>query len=218
MAKRRRSQTRTWARDGDVGRRRADVSGYWLRGGGAVPAAAGAITTLPCAICGHRGRGQARVRFLPHGLHVWLCAVHGNLAFLLRDGGREFARRLHRRWVSNGEFGPRRRLALAAHVERIRRLAGAGDKPGSHSWPKLRREAERRFAAGDDPATVIHDLRLDVSGGPAVAPSLRTFRRWFAEGRWLLPAPPAPADHPPIAEMATPPEPCTPAKPPHDTS
>jgi hypothetical protein len=150
---------------------------------------------FPCVVCGHGGRGQARVRFLPHGIHVWLCAAHGTVGFMTRDGGREFARRLQVRWQSSEEFGPRRRASLSAHLERVRRLGGALDKPGSHAWPRLRREAERRFAAGDDPATVIRELRLDVSGGPAVAPSLRSFRRWFAQGRWLLPAPPLATTH-----------------------
>jgi hypothetical protein len=167
---------------------------------------------FPCGICGHGRRGEAHVRFLPHGLHVWLCQTHGSLAFITRDGGREFARRLQIRWQSNEEFGPRRRLALTAHVERIRRLGGASDKPGSHAWPRLRKEAERRFAAGDDPTTVIRELRLDVSGGPAVAPSLRSFRRWFAEGRWLLPPPPTPTTHPSPPLMPIPQDPVPPVR------
>ena len=204
MAERRGSRKRT---RGTASRRRGGSSAR----GGSLPQQGSARVApnrqgiaVPCAICGHRGRGEARVRFLPHGLHVWLCAVHGKVAFLVRDGGREFARRIQRRWQSDGEFGTRRRLALTAHLERIQHLGGAGDKPGSHSWPQLRRDAEHRFAAGDDPATVIRDLRLDISGGPAVAPSLRSFRRWFAEGRWLLPPPPTPTAHPVPPQMPTP--------------
>lgn len=168
---------------------------------------------LPCALCGHHGRGPAHVRFLPHGIHVWLCAVHGSLAFLTRNGGREFARRLQLRWEQSAAFGPRRRLALNAHLDRVRLLGAAADKPGSHSWPRLRRDAERRFAAGDDPATVIHELRVDVAGGSALAPSLRTFRRWFAEGRWLIPEPE------PAAQVPTSgPPPRTTNAPPHDVA
>jgi hypothetical protein len=50
----------------------------------------------------------------------------------------------------------------------------------------LRREAERRFAAGESPRTVIDDLRRTYGQGPAVVPSLRTMRRWFTQARWLI--------------------------------
>lgn len=210
MARRRGSRSHNRPHPTGGARRAPQTRSVDSAGRAFLPGPGGQPIVVPCAICGHGGRGVTRVRFLPHGLHVWLCAVHGRLAFLLRDGGREFARRLHGRWLSNGEYGPRRRLALMAHLERIRQLAGASDKPGSHSWPKLRQEAERRFAAGDDPATVIRELRLEVSGGPAVAPSLRTFRRWFAEGRWLLPPPPPQPAAPTAATgPPAPPEPPT---------
>ena len=199
MAPRRAGRVRA-GRSGPTRQREGRASG-----GGPVHAprlSAGGAFAMPCTLCGHGGRGEARVRFLPHGVYVWLCSVHGSLTFISRDYGREFARRLQQRWQSSGVFGTRRRQALIAHVERLRRVGGDADKPGSHSWPKLRREAGRRFAAGDDPATVIAELRLDVSGGPAVAPSIRTFRRWFAQGRWLVPPPPdETADPTPAAQQ-----------------
>ena len=49
----------------------------------------------------------------------------------------------------------------------------------------LRREAERRFAAGEPPAQVISELRQTYRDGPAMVPSLRTMRRWFTQARWL---------------------------------
>lgn len=70
-------------------------------------------------------------------------------------------------------------------------MAGVGrDQPGSYSWPKLRNEAERRFAAGEDPRVVIADLRENNADGPALAPSVRTMRRWFTQRRWLDTPPP----------------------------
>jgi hypothetical protein len=35
---------------------------------------------------------------------------------------------------------------------------------------------------------VIVELRQSQTGGPALVPSIRTMRRWFAQGRWLLPS------------------------------
>lgn len=58
--------------------------------------------------------------------------------------------------------------------------------PGSYSWPLLRREAERRFATGEAPESVIADLRESYRDGPAMVPSVRTMRRWFTDARWLV--------------------------------
>ena len=141
----------------------------------------------PCAICRHRGRGPSGLRFLTHGVHLWLCASHGSAAFMLRDGGGEFVQRLVGIWTSEGALGHRRRAALTAHIERLRLASDGRDKPGSHTWPKLRREAEQRFAAGEPPAIVIDELRGSYRDAAAIIPSVRTMRRWFAQGRWLIP-------------------------------
>ena len=103
-----------------------------------------------------------------------------------REGGRELVRRLTGIWSASDALGLRRRAALAAHIERLRLANDGRDKPGSHTWPKLRREAEQRFAAGETPALVIDELRHDYGDGPAIVPSVRTMRRWFAQGRWLV--------------------------------
>lgn len=175
-----------------------------------VPGAHSAATP-PCAICRRRGRGISTPRFLTHGVFVWLCATHGNDAFVFRRGGHEFADRLRAVWAAIGALGTRRRMALATHVHRLRSsLAGSG-KPGSHSWPRLRREAEARFAAGEAPAIVIAELRSLHGEGPARPPSVRTMRRWFGQARWLArPAVPqqgstvSPASHRPAP--TTPPD------------
>jgi hypothetical protein len=142
----------------------------------------------PCVICGPRGRGPSRPRFLTHGVYAWLCAVHGSDDFAQRAGGSEFVRCLQRSWTAAGAFGARRRAALATHLHRLRQAIVDRQKPGSHTWPRLRREAERRFAAGEPPRLVIAELRGAHQGEPALVPSVRTMRRWFAQGRWLLPS------------------------------
>lgn len=161
-----------------------------------VPMTEGSATSVtapgpPCAICRHRGRGPRGLRFLTHGVHVWLCASHGSAEFMRRDGGGEFVQRLTGIWAAAGALGQRRRAALAGHIERLRLAIDGRDKPGSHTWPKLRREAEQRFAAGEPPALVIDELRRSYRDGPAIVPSVRTMRRWFAQGRWLIPPRPA---------------------------
>lgn len=138
-----------------------------------------------CAICGHAGRGP-RTRFhLTHGISVWLCEAHQRDAFKRRRSGREFAERLAAVWAACGVLTVRRRDALEAHVRRIQTATTDREQPGSYSWPMLRREAERRFAAGEPPAHVISELRDTYRDGPAMVPSIRTMRRWFTQARWL---------------------------------
>ena len=145
----------------------------------------------PCAICGHSGRGPCAPRHLTHGVVVWLCRAHGNDGFMGKRYGLEFVERLAAAWVACGVSTARRRAALHAHVRRIRSAGTPRSRPGSYSWPVLRREAERRFAAGEPPNQVIAELRRDHRDGPAMVPSVRTMRRWFSQARWLMqPSPP----------------------------
>ena len=144
----------------------------------------------PCAICRHGGRGPSAVRFLTHGVYLWLCWAHGSAEFMRRGGGGEFVQRLAGVWTASGALGFKRRAALAAHIVRLRVALEGRHKPGSHTWPKLLQEAEQRFAAGESPAVVIDDLRRSHRDGPALVPSLRTMRRWFAQGRSLVPTAP----------------------------
>jgi hypothetical protein len=140
----------------------------------------------PCLICAGPGEGERARLFLTHGVSVWLCAAHRAPGFLRRRAGRDLVATLGALWSGAGCFGARRRRALEDHLRRVRQPgAGARRRPGSYSWPALRKEAERRFGAGEPPVVVIGELRAHHQDGPARAPSVRTMRRWFADGRWL---------------------------------
>ena len=104
-----------------------------------------------------------------------------------RDGGLAFVDRVAAAWAASDALTMRRRAALNAYLRRLRDAATPRELPGSYSWPALRREAERRFAAGEPPSKVIEDLRRTYADAPAVVPSLRTMRRWFTQARWLVP-------------------------------
>jgi hypothetical protein len=140
----------------------------------------------PCLICAGPGEGPRARLFLTHGVSVWLCAAHRAPAFLRRRAGRDLVASLGALWSGAGCFGARRRRALEDHLRRVRQPGTrTGRRPGSYSWPALRREAERRFGEGEPPAGVIAELRAHHREGPARAPSVRTMRRWFNDGRWL---------------------------------
>lgn len=136
-----------------------------------------------CAIC-VRSRPTTTLH-LTHGVAVELCAAHADDQYVRRRGGAVLAERLRRIWSAHRILTRRRDAALRAHCRRVRLGPQRRDRPGSYSWPELRREAEARFAAGDDPVGVIAELRARHARGAAVAPTVRTMRRWFADGRWL---------------------------------
>ena len=123
---------------------------------------------LPCAICGNSGRGPRTQRHLTHGVAVWLCDTHGSGAFMHRRAGREFTDRVAAVWTASGVLTVRRKQALEAHLRRVQMVGAERDRPGSYSWPALRREAERRFTAGEPPLEVIADLRGTYRDGPAM--------------------------------------------------
>ena len=148
----------------------------------------GWLDGMPCAICGGEPEAPLAQRHLTHGVSVWLCDQHASDAFARRDGGVEFVERLARVWAAAGALSARRMAALRAHVQRVRHAGVQRGRPGSYSWPLLRQEAERRFAAGQPPGTVITELRKSYADGPAMVPSIRTMRRWFTQARWLAPA------------------------------
>ncbi len=143
-------------------------------------------SSLPCAICGRAGRGPRAERHLTHGVSIWLCDAHRSDAFMRRRSGKEFVERLAAVWLSSGVLTLRRRQALDSHLRHIQTASADRQQPGSYSWPSLRREAERRFAAGEKPAQVIAELRHSYRDGPAMVPSIRTMRRWFTQARWLV--------------------------------
>ncbi len=55
----------------------------------------------------------------------------------------------------------------------------ARERPGSYSWPALRREAEQRSAAGPRPAARHPGTPGPSHGLSRDAPSPRTMRRWY---------------------------------------
>jgi hypothetical protein len=126
---------------------------------------------------------------MTHGITIWLCDHHRSDTYMQRRSGGEFVERLAAAWAAAGMLTIRRRDALSAHCQRIEAGDTKREQPGSYSWPQLRREAERRYAAGEAPAKVIHELRQNYRDGPAMVPSIRTMRRWFTQARWLTTQP-----------------------------
>lgn len=145
-----------------------------------------------CAICVERTRGRTERLDLGYGVRVWLCEAHASAAFQTQRSGRDFVLTLQRLWDAHGCLTRNRSRALDAHVERLRAQARATRRPGSYAWPALRREAERRFAAGGSLAAVARQMRDALAAAPAQPPSRRTLQRWRHERRWLhlLAAPP----------------------------
>ncbi|MEA2208254.1 MAG: hypothetical protein QOF54_731 [Solirubrobacteraceae bacterium] len=144
-----------------------------------------------CAICIDRTRGKTLQRQLTHGVTIWLCEGHHSIEFMRHNAGRDFVVTLQRIWHSQGCLTRSRSKALAAHLTTIKTLARAvtRTRPGSYAWPKLRREAEDAFARGELVLATINRLRERHAHDHATVPSIRTMRRWFAQGRWMrLPA------------------------------
>jgi len=139
----------------------------------------------PCLICMGPGQGERAQLHLPHGVSVWLCAAHRSSEFQARRAGRDLVASLLHAWGAAGCLTPARRRALDVHQARLAVPPRARGLPGSYAWPELRREAERRFAAGEAPSRVIRELRRGAAGSAAHPPSARTMRRWFDEGRWM---------------------------------
>ena len=146
-----------------------------------------------CALCAGPGGGSVAELHLTHNVTVMLCVVHRSLGFLRQAAGLDFTEALRVLWAAAGCLTESRRRALRAHQRRVGSARPLKPPPGSYAWPHLRRLAEERFAAGEAPNRVIHEIRAanDRPGG-ARAPSYRTMRRWFDEGRWM--APPGPGE------------------------
>jgi hypothetical protein len=142
-----------------------------------------------CAICLDRTRGTTLERQLTHGVKVWLCQGHHSVEFMRRNAGRDFVVSLMRIFQSHGGMTRAQSRALDAHLAATRglgrRAAAPRRKPGSYSWPCLRREAELAFARGDGILTTIGRLRARHALDHARVPSIRTMRRWFSDCRWL---------------------------------
>jgi hypothetical protein len=140
-----------------------------------------------CAICLDRTRGKTLERQLTHGVKIWLCEGHHSVEFMRSNAGRDLAVTLLRIWRSHGCLTRSRSKALDAHLNAVRALAHPTPRrlAGSYAWPKLRLEAEQAFARGERVLAAIQRLREQHAHDHATAPSIRTMRRWFAQGRWM---------------------------------
>lgn len=136
-----------------------------------------------CAICS--APRPTRPYHLTHGLAVNLCVVHRSESYLRRRRGTVFTDALRQLWVAHGIHTTRRERALIHHRRRVIGTPADRPRPGSYAWPAVRRDAEKRFARGDDPGEVAGAIRRRLAGSVATAPALRTIRRWFTDGRWL---------------------------------
>jgi hypothetical protein len=141
-----------------------------------------------CAICVERTRGRTRPVELGYGVTVHLCQGHASPEFQTQRGGRDLVLTLQRLWRAHGCLTVARSSALRRHLAACSG-AEARPRPGSYSWPTLRRQAEAAFAAGNPAQAVIAALRHRHAAGLATPPSTRTMRRWHAERRWLARAP-----------------------------
>lgn len=150
--------------------------------------------TPMCAICAGPGEGIRAEHHMTHGIVVWLCESHRSAEFQRRRAGRDFVASLGAIWKAAGSVTRRHQKALNAHLRRVRPEPATRERPGSYAWAELRREAERRFARGQDPQSVIADLQQAAITG-ASRPSYRTLRRWFSEARWLHLTPAARTGH-----------------------
>ena len=136
-----------------------------------------------CAICGGRGNGRREELHLSHGISVWLCGEHRSREFQRSRAGRDFTASLSHVWRAAGRMTRRHQQALDAHLTRMTLPEPNERQKGSYAWKELRGEAERRFAAGEDPRRVIDELARRPLRG-ASGPSCRTLRRWFTDSRW----------------------------------
>jgi hypothetical protein len=90
-----------------------------------------------------------------------------------RRSGRDFVLTLQRLWGAHGCLTAARSRALSTHLAEMTERPGS-PKPGSYSWPALRRLAEDEFAEGGPPMPTITRLRGLYSGE----------RRWVEPDRY----------------------------------
>jgi hypothetical protein len=152
--------------------------------------ARGLSTKQPvCAICVERTTGRTQKVTLGYAVEVWLCAGHASRDFQTRRSGRDFVGTLSGIWRANGCLTAARSRALHAHLASLTTRA-ARPRPGSYTWPALRRRLEEAYATGVRPADVADSVQARYSAWPARPPSRRTLERWAAQRRWLTRPPP----------------------------
>ena len=138
-----------------------------------------------CAICVDRTRGRTQIVRLTNRVSVHLCAAHASSEFQTRRGGRDFVRTLLGVWRANECLTLARSRALDAHLARLAGPPPQRPRPGSYSWPALRRRLEHAYARGAMPAAVAPEVHERYADAPATPPSRRTIQRWHAQRRWL---------------------------------
>jgi hypothetical protein len=141
-----------------------------------------------CAICVDRTRGRTRRVTLTNRVSVHLCEAHASRGFQTRRGGRDFVRTLMGVWRANDCLTLARGRALDAHLASLREHP-ARPRPGSYTWPELRRALEARYAAGAAPAELHPTVHARLEPYPARPPSRRALQRWHAQRRWLARSP-----------------------------
>jgi hypothetical protein len=140
-----------------------------------------------CAICMLQTRGRVVEVELTHGVSVMLCPAHASEEFRTMRSGRDFVATLDRVWRATRSMTRNRSRALSAHLAGLNRpLRPDTDRalPGSYHWKALRNEVEHRAAEGEPMRVLVADLLARHAHDLADAPSARTVRRWYHDGRW----------------------------------
>jgi len=148
---------------------------------------------VACCICVERTRGKTQKVTLGYGVEIWLCAGHASPEFQRQRNGRDFELTLMHLWQAHGCWTLARKKALAAFTAALQasKHPTPRHRPGSYSWPDLRRRTEHAFAQGAAPDWVHTRVATHYATCPARPPSRRTLQRWHAERRWLAVAPPS---------------------------
>ena len=144
---------------------------------------------VACCICVERTRGRTRKLTLGYGVEIWLCAGHASTQFQRQRGGRDFELTLMRLWQAHGCWTLARQKALTAFTQALKTATRPTPRhrPGSYSWPDLRRQIEAAYQRGAAPDPIAAEVRRRYRDCPARPPSRRTLQRWHAERRWLGP-------------------------------
>jgi hypothetical protein len=142
-----------------------------------------------CAICVDRTRGKTQRVQLTHRVSVWLCQAHASREFQTQRSGRDFVTTLHRVWKANDCLTVARDRALTAHLAQQRGPRPERPRPGSYTWPSLRRAVEAEYARGTTPYQAHQAVHRQHADCPARPPSRRTIQRWHAQRRWLAQPP-----------------------------
>jgi hypothetical protein len=139
-----------------------------------------------CLVCQLQTRGVTQLVQLTHGVSLWLCTGHASESFRSRRLGRDFNLTILRAWTAAGCLTRDRVKALEAHLRQYESAPPRreGDLPGSYHWKALRNETEHRAAGGATLQSILDDLRSRHAHDVADAPSERTIRRWYHDGRW----------------------------------